>query len=68
MFLDELIIKLNEWLKKENITQAAAAKRLGMTRIQLNRILNKKSGTTLKRVEQIYKLMEGEDNVFKRSY
>lgn len=65
MFLDELIIKLNEWMKKENITQAAAAKRLGMTRIQLNRILNKKSGTTLKRVEQIYKLMEGEDNVFK---
>lgn len=65
MFLDELIIKLNEWMKKENITQAAAAKRLGMTRIQLNRILNKKSGTTLKRMEQIYQLMEGEDNVFK---
>ncbi len=65
MFLDELIIKLNEWMKRENITQIEAAKRLGITRIQLGRIMNKKSGTTLKRMEQIYKLMEGEDNVFK---
>ena len=65
MFLDELIIKLNEWMKRENITQIEVAKRLGITRIQLGRIMNKKSGTTLKRMEQIYKLMEGEDNVFK---
>lgn len=65
MFLDELIIKLNEWMKRENITQAEVAKRLGITRIQLGRIINKKSGTTLKRMEQIYQLMEGEDNVFK---
>lgn len=65
MFLDELIIKLNEWMKRENITQTEAAKRLGITRIQLGRIMNKRSGTTLKRMEQIYQLMEGEDNVFK---
>lgn len=65
MFLDELITDLNEWMKRENITQTEAAKRLGITRIQLGRIINKKSGTTLKRIEQIYQLMEGEDNVFK---
>lgn len=65
MFLDELIIKLSEWMKRENITQIEAAKRLGITRIQLSRIMNKKSGTTLKRMEQIYQLIEGEDNVFK---
>ena len=65
MFLDEPIIKLSEWMKRENITQIEEAKRLGITRIQLGRIMNKKSGTTLKRMEQIYKLMEGEDNVFK---
>lgn len=65
MFLDELIIKLDEWMKRKNITQAEAAKRLGITRIQLGRIINKKSGTTLKRMEQIYQLMEGEDNVSK---
>lgn len=65
MFLDELITDLNEWMKRENITQTEAAKRLGITRIQLGRIINKKSGTTLKRMEQIYQLMEGEDNVSK---
>lgn len=65
MFLDQLITDLNEWMKRENITQTEAAKRLGITRTQLGRIMNKKSGTTFKRVEQIYRLMEGEDNVLK---
>ena len=65
MFLDELIIKLNEWMKRENITQIEAAKRLGITRTQLGRIMNQESGTTLKRMEQISQLIEGEDDVFK---
>lgn len=55
--LDELLNELRAYMKRNKITQEEMARQLGITRPQFNRILNGKSGTTVRVMESVYHIL-----------
>lgn len=52
-----MLDELRAYMKKNKITQEEMARQLGITRPQFNRILNGKSGTTVRVMESIYHIL-----------
>ena len=55
-----MLDELRAYMKRNKITQEEMARQLGITRPQLNRILNRKSGASFRVAQAIYAILRGE--------
>ena len=56
-----MLDELRAYMKRNKITQEEMARQLGITRPQLNRILNGKSGASFRVAQAIYAILRGEN-------
>ena len=54
-----MLDELRAYMKRNKITQEEMARQLGITRPQLNRILNRKSGASFRVAQAIYAILRG---------